>query len=237
MNPAIVVQARMSSSRLPGKVMRQAGGKPLLDYVITRLQKSKKCRDLIVATSTDPSDDLISEYCLKKGIFCHRGPLEDVAGRFLEVILAQSLSAFVRISADSPWIDWQIVDLAVETFQKTGAQIVTTTFNRTFPRGQSVEVVDAKLFEQTYPKMSSKDEWEHVTRIFYKYPERFKIHPLHADSDHSAVNLCVDTSHDFELFTEAVAQLGSRAGEESWQKIVQVYEEIKNKNLQKSGKL
>src|SRR6266852_6355172 len=107
------VQARMSSRRLPGKVLRPIDGKPVLLYVLERLERCRTLDSVLVATSVDPSDDAVEEICHRRGTPCCRGPLDDVAGRFLAAARERDVDGFVRVSGDSPLLDQRLVDEAV----------------------------------------------------------------------------------------------------------------------------
>ena len=111
----VILQARMSSKRLPGKVLR-VKGKPMLEWQILRLQRCRLIEQTVVATSNDPSDDAIFEFCKTKKIDCHRGSLENVASRFADMIRQRSLDAFIRVSGDSPLLDPKLLDSCVKVF-------------------------------------------------------------------------------------------------------------------------
>src|SRR5947207_1002273 len=111
-----IIQARMTSSRLPGKVLQSMHGRPMLQYLLDRLARAQGVSDIVVATSIDRSDDPIERFCSAAGVACVRGPLLDVAARFHEVLETWPLDAFVRVSADSPLLDQRIVDAAVRLY-------------------------------------------------------------------------------------------------------------------------
>ena len=136
-----IVQARMSSMRLPGKSLRPLCGKPMLQYVLESLAQVDELAETIVATSSDPSDDPIAEFCDQFGSVCFRGSLDHVAERFLQTANARGLSAFVRVSGDSPLLDPRFVARAVDLFVESNADVVTNVFPRTYPPGMSVELV------------------------------------------------------------------------------------------------
>ncbi len=170
MHVAAVVQARMSSQRLPGKVLAPLAGKPALAWLLYRLASF----DVVVATSDEPSDGPVAAFCAERGVVCFRGPLEDVAARFAGVVERLGLDAFVRVSGDSPLLDPALVAEALELFEATRPDVATNVFPRSFPPGQSVEVVDAATFLAVRPEFDADDR-EHVTRFFYRHPERFRI--------------------------------------------------------------
>lgn len=216
-----VVQARMSSKRLPGKVLSDVEGRPLLDYLIERLQKCTLLDGLTVATSNQKSDDPIARYCERNKIDCARGSLENVASRFFNVIQERQLDVLVRINADSPLLDPKIVDMAVSIFRNSDYDLVTNVQKRTFPKGQSVEVVRAATFRESYPAMKAVDELEHPTKYFYKRTEQFKIFNLASGPhDYSSVNLCVDTAEDFDRFIGILKRMNKPVSEYHWEEIV-----------------
>ena len=199
MGTPAIVQARLGSHRLPGKVLREAEGKTVLMHVVDRLRQSK-LSDIVVAISNEKSDDALAEYCLRHGLVHHRGPLNDVAARFAEVIERFRFRSFARICADSPLLDPRVVDEALRMFEGGAYEIVTNVLNRSFPNGQSVEVFDAGTFLKGQRRITDPADKEHVTSFFYKNAAQFKIGSFSADQDYSNVRLCVDTPEDFERF-------------------------------------
>lgn len=201
---AAVVQARMSSSRMPGKSLMPLAGRPALRYVLERLERAQ-CLDLVVvATSTDDSDDPVAAFCRAEGIEYHRGPLDNVAARFGEVVDHYGLDAFVRISGDSPLLDQQLVDCAVALLN--GFAIATNVEPRSFPHGQSVEVVDAGAFRTALAEMSDDGDREHVTPYLYRNPERFPRCNFSAPEDWSDVRLVLDTQEDADRIAAMLAR-------------------------------
>lgn len=202
-NVSAIIQVRMSSERLPGKALKIIGeGKSLLLCLVERLQHAHSIDQLIVATSNHPKDDPIETFCQQHKIASYRGSLPNVALRFAETIQAFHLHAFARICADSPFLDQHLVDQAIELFHQEKADIVTNVFERTFPKGQSVEVVRASFFMETFPQMSKPEELEHVTSYFYNHSNEFRIHNFRAPHAYRETNLAVDTLEDYTHATE-----------------------------------
>ncbi len=225
MKTGIIVQARMSSSRLPGKVLRQSHGKAVLEYLLERLALCKSGAQVIIATSDDASDKPVEDFCVANKVPCFRGPLQDVAKRFLEAARKYKLEAFVRISADSPVMDPALVDNLISEFEKGEYDLVTNTFPRSFPKGQSIEVVRTASFERAYPQMSEPGDFEHVTQLFYRKPEGWKIKNVPSGGDYAAVNLCVDTMDDFELFDAMVERMDRPFADYRWPDMVRLREQ------------
>jgi len=207
MRVVAIVQARMSSRRLPGKSLASVAGKPLLGYLLERLRRSESLDGLVVATSVEASDDPVAAFCEKCGVTCVRGPLDDVAGRFLKVLDIFPADAFVRICGDSPLLDTALVDRACAEFRAGGWDLVTNVLTRDHPDGQSVEVAAAETFRAAYARMNEPGHFEHVTLYFYQHPEEFRILDLPARADYAGVNFVVDTPEDLAGFSALVARM------------------------------
>jgi len=197
----------MSSARLFGKMLRVVAGKPMLAYVVERLQRVRNVAGVIVATSDEASDDPIAEMCAVLGVKCLRGDLTDVAGRFLTVVETEKLGSFVRISGDSPMIDPLIVERAVSIYTKGCCDLVSNIVERTFPKGQSVEVVRASSFSAALSNMTSSYDREHVTPFMYRDMQSFAVCGFTMQPNRSHVQLSVDTQGDFDIFQSIVAKM------------------------------
>lgn len=197
----------MSSRRLPGKSLRPLCGKPMLQYVLESLAHVGQLAQTIVATSTDASDDPIAEFCGQFGAVCVRGSLDHVAERFLQAAHTQGLSAFVRISGDSPLLDPRLVARGVDLFVESNADVATNVSPRTFPAGMSVEVVRSASFEGAVPKMSDAYDREHVTSYFYGHNDQYQIVNFSLDEPRRDVHLAVDTPEHFDFVARIVAKM------------------------------
>ena len=173
--PVALVVARMSSARLPGKSLTQLGNDVLLGHVTSAIKQCTSISEIVVVTSTDSSDNKIVDWCRFRGLAVKRGSLQNVAKRVLEAAQEYRAHAFVRISGDSPLIDPRLIDYAVGVFRSHDFDVVTNVFPRTFPSGQSVEVVRTATLAAAYSGGLTAFEEEHVTQVFYQHPERFDI--------------------------------------------------------------
>lgn len=180
----MIVQARMSSARVPGKVLRPLAGRPLLGHLLDRLART--ALPVVVATSDDPSDDAVAEFCPD----AYRGPLEDVAERFLGAAAAHGIDPIVRVSGDSPLLDPGVVERAVALW-KPGT-IVTNVRPRTFPTGQSVEVFAVADLRYAPRTQAAR---EHVTPELY---ERLEVRNFESGHDWGTLRLTLDTPEDAE---------------------------------------
>lgn len=197
MKVASIIQARMGSQRFPGKVLKEIKGKPLLLYLVESMQRCSSVDEIVIATSDDRSDSPIVDFCVEKKISYFTGSLKNVAKRFQDLLAIFHVDAFVRISGDSPLIDHRLVTQAVDIFCKSSCDIVTNVQKRTFPKGQSVEVIRRNLYCTHYPFFVGEYDQEHVTPYFYRNKEKFNIFNLESGNDWGLVQLSIDTPEDF----------------------------------------
>lgn len=207
MNIGVVIQARMSSRRLPAKVLRPLAGKPMLLYLLERLKNGCPELPIVVATSTEPLDDPLASFCAEHGFQCFRGSLANVSARFLQVIRAFAFDAVVRVCGDSPLFDPRLVRRAVELFRAQDCDLVTNTMPRTFPTGQSVEVIQSSSLARSTAYLIDQAELEHVTKVFYNHPNEFKIFNFQSGSDFRDVHLAVDEQADLERISAVIEQM------------------------------
>ena len=204
MRIGVIIQARMSSTRLPGKMLKQIQGKSALNYLLERIEQCLGLQDTIVATSTDNADDAIEDFCEESSVECFRGSLENVAERFNNAAKKYKLDAFVRICGDSPLLDPQLVDEHVQLFRQGAVDLVTNVANRTFPHGQSVEVLSTEVYCQTVDKMNLPQHFEHVTRYFYDYPDEFVIKEIKCPIECNDANFVIDTPEDLQRISNLI---------------------------------
>ncbi len=217
----------MSSERLPGKMLATTNGKKLLSYVIESVMRVKQGSALIILTSTEKSDDPIVYYCEKTGINYIRGSLDNVVRRYKDALELTDCDAFVRVCGDSPLIDYRLVEKGIELFINGNYDIVTNTHPRTFPSGQSVEVVRSSSFLKAFEFMQGNDELEHVTKHFYNNPERYNIYNFTSKNDYSSVKLSVDTYEDLHVFEEIINKMNKAHYQYNYLEIIELYNTVK----------
>ncbi len=195
----------MSSTRLPGKVTADLVGQPMILRQIERLKRAKRLDQIVVATSTDASDDVLAERLRAEGIGVHRGSLEDVLGRFIGALDQFGPDdTVVRLTADCPLADPDLVDETIDLFQTSGADYASNTpERRSYPKGLDIEVVRADLLRTADAEATDPYEREHVTPFIYGRPERFKIAGLEQYASEGEVRWTVDRPDDLE-FVRAV---------------------------------
>lgn len=206
LNAAAIVVCRLDSSRLPGKVLKSVGGRPLLQWVLQRLRHVKSLdRGVIVATSYRPVDDPLAEFCQQLDIPVFRGAAEDVAGRVLNCALEYQLDWFARVNADSPLVDPELLESALQIAATERFDFVTNLSPRSYPYGISTEVIRTSMFASACSAMHTAAHREHVTQILYQpdCPVIYRQYNLlNPDGDQSAVRLTVDTPADWQAFRE-----------------------------------
>ncbi|WP_417520148.1 cytidylyltransferase domain-containing protein [Minwuia sp.] len=215
----IIVQARTGSSRCPAKVMRTVAGRRLIDYTLDALELCRAGRPLIVATSDDPLDDALAAHCAARLTPVIRGPLHDVAGRFRVVLEQFPVTAFVRVSGDSPLIDHRLVDRAVDIFRTQKPDLVSNVVERTYPKGQSVEVIRAAAFLEAEADMDNASDREHVTPVFYRNADRYDIVSLKADRNLGQASMVIDTEQEFSRFRSFAHKLEQPAWRYRWHEL------------------
>lgn len=219
--PMALVQARMNSTRFPGKVLHPVCGKALLDYLLESLEKCVELSGTAVLTSDQPSDRPLIDFCQASKVRLLRGPLDDVAARFLLAVESFNLDSFVRISGDSPLLDHRLVDRAVRLFRENEVDLATNVGRRTFPKGQSVEVIRAEAFVRACREMKDPADREHVTPYFYRRPDEFRILNFEAPGDHGRIQLSVDTAEDMVRFENLALNLDRPHWEYTWQELLE----------------
>ena len=197
MNLAIL-QARMSSTRLPGKVLAPVLGEPMIARQIERLSRSRRIDALAVATSTDPSDDPLAAWCAGAGVEVFRGDLNDVLGRFCALLEARpDATTVLRLTADCPLADWTVIDALVERHVGEGADYTNNvTPVRTFQHGLDAEVVARDVLLAAGREATDPFEREHVTPFVYRRPERFRLASLTREPSLAHLRWTVDLPED-----------------------------------------
>ena len=210
-----IIQARMSSSRLPGKVLRLVGSQPMLARVLARASRASLVDEVMVATTTDPSDEPIAEFCEMAGITCFRGDLYDVLDRYYQAARQSGASVVVRLTADCPFIDPQEIDRTITHFHLTCADFTANRlpppFRRTTPVGMDTEVVSFAALERAWQEAAQPFEREHVMPYLYDTPGRFKISVADWEENLSHLRFTVDTPEDLELANLIYAFFEDRA--------------------------
>lgn len=202
-----ILQARCSSTRLPGKVLHLILGKPMLLYEISRIKQCRKIDRLVVATSLSSDDDTLASLCLSAKVDCFRGSLNDVLDRFYKCAKKYKAEHVVRLTGDCPMIDWNYIDSVIEKHLKEKNDYTSNALLPTFPDGLDVEVVKFSALEIAWKEARLPSEREHVTPFIYKNSQRFHLGCLQNEKDLSSLRWTVDEPEDFIFITKIYENL------------------------------
>ncbi len=198
-----IIQARMGSERLPGKVLFKLHGKTVIEWIVERLRGSRYLKQVIIATSNQPGDDVLVSHCKQKTIHVFRGSENDVLDRYYRCARDVKAEVIVRLTGDDPFIDYRIVDRVLDAFFQEGKQYdyVSNVYpRRTYPRGLDTEVFSFQALEQAWREDTNPSWREHVTQYFQKHPELFRIGTVTHDEDLSHYRWALDTEDDWRFF-------------------------------------
>jgi spore coat polysaccharide biosynthesis protein SpsF len=218
-----IVQARMGSTRLPGKVLLDLGGKTVLGRVLRRLQRSTLLEQIVVATSTHPADDTVVEECSRYEVSVFRGDEADVLDRFYQAAKRFEAQIVVRITADCPLIDAEIIDKVIREFTSRRPDYASNTLRRTYPRGLDTEVMTFKALQRSYAQAGESYQRAHVTPFIYQNPDRFEVFSVENEIDYSDYRWTLDTAEDLQ-FLRAVFQRMNNRDDFSWRDVLQLLE-------------
>jgi spore coat polysaccharide biosynthesis protein SpsF len=214
MRTVIIAQARMSSTRLPGKTLMDLGGKPVVDHVIARARAARLADDVWVATTTDATDDVLVAHLDAAGVPYVRGSLEDVLARYVQAAEDSRADTIVRITCDCPLIDPEVIDATIAAFREPPeVDYCGNTLRRTYPIGMDTEVLSRAALERAHAEAMQPHEREHVTPYLYQHPELFRLRNVEAPewATWPELRLTVDEAADLEMLQAVVTQVGPDA--------------------------
>lgn len=220
-----IVQARMGSSRLPGKVLKDIAGQPMLTWVVDRACRAELVTEVVVATTTDPADDAIEALCQERGYPIYRGSVFDVLDRFYRAAQEFHADIVVRLTADCPLIDPTVIDRTVEALLESGADFsanrLPPPWKRTYPIGLDTEVVTFPALDRAWREAKLPYEREHVMPYLYDDPDRFKIQVVDAHQDYGQMRWTVDTLEDLQAVRKIFELFGKRK-DFSWLEVLEL---------------
>jgi spore coat polysaccharide biosynthesis protein SpsF len=226
MKTVAIVQARMGSTRLPGKVLQDLAGEPMLARVVNRTCRAKTLQEVVIATTTNTVDDVIVKLCEARGWSWFRGSEEDVLDRYYRAAKKYQADFIVRITSDCPLIDPEVIDQVVQEFLERQPEVdyaSNTWPRRTFPRGLDTEVMRMDVLERAWREDRNPAWREHVTPYIYRNPNRFRIHNVVSPVDYSAMRWTVDTQEDLAFVRQIYDYFGHDRF--SWREVLKVLEE------------
>jgi spore coat polysaccharide biosynthesis protein SpsF len=221
-NVLLITQARMSSTRLPGKIFKEIKGKKLLEIHLERLKKAKLVDKILVATTDNPNDKVVSEWAEENNIAVYRGSESDVLDRFYHAALPYNPKWVVRVTSDCPLLDPKLVDNLINLARSSNVDYASNIMIEQFPDGQDVEVFTFDALQTAWRSAKLPSEREHVTPFIRNNlndlgKKIFKAINFNAPGDFSNIRMTVDEPADFELIQQLVAEIGVDAG---WQEYV-----------------
>lgn len=203
------IEARMTSSRLPGKVLLDLAGKPALQHIVERLRRSRYVDEVVVATTDQPTDEPVEELCRKIGCACFRGSEDDVLARVLGAAEYVNGGLIVEITGDCPVIDWRHVDLMIETFYAGEFDYVANIGPQPYPVGFEVQVFPVAVLAEVNRLTQNPVDHEHVSLYIYSHPERYRLHYVSAGPDlfHPEIEITLDTQEDYQMIQSVYQSL------------------------------
>ncbi|MEQ8194799.1 MAG: glycosyltransferase family protein [Rhodospirillales bacterium] len=209
MTTAITIQARMGSSRLPGKVLKDAVGKPMLELMIERLKRVPGADKIIVATTVKPADDPIVELAQRVGVNFYRGSEDDVLSRVLEAAQTHNVDVIVETTGDCPLIDPGVIQKIIDTYNATGADYVSNVIERSYPIGMDTQVFATDILADVAERTNDPQDHEHVSLFIYHHPEIYRLKNVTAPKNLTAPDwrLTLDTPEDYEMIRKVFEAL------------------------------
>jgi spore coat polysaccharide biosynthesis protein SpsF len=210
MRVVAIIQARMGSTRLPGKVLKDLGGETVLARVVKRTRRASLLDEVVVATSALPVDDAIARECEALQVACFRGDERDVLDRYYRAAMKFAAETIVRITSDCPLIDPELIDATIRSSFAEQADYACNSLVHTYPRGLDVEVFTADALARAWGAAKEEYQRMHVTPYLYENPELFKLVSIAGEVDHSKHRWTLDTSEDWDLIQAIYKHFGNR---------------------------
>jgi spore coat polysaccharide biosynthesis protein SpsF len=218
----------MASKRLPGKVMADLCGKPMLAWVLNRTRRARRVAEVVVATTTDPEDDVVEDLCRQRGNRCFRGHTTDVLARVVGAARESGAEVVVRITGDCPWIDPGLIDEVVAAFLSADPPVALALnrlpWDRTYPIGTDVEVCSLASLEAAHAEANLAHQREHVVPFLYEHPDRFPYLHLRSGGDYGQLRWTVDEESDLRLLREVCHRFPGR-DDFSWRELLSFFEQ------------
>jgi len=216
-----IIQARMGSTRLPGKVMLDLCGKTVLARVVQRVRRSPLAGDVVVATTTKPADDVVAEECRRLAVKVFRGSESDVLDRYYNAAKQSRADAIVRICSDCPLIDPEIVNQTIESFLDKKVDYASNALDRTYPRGLDTEIMTWHALVRCWREAQALYQRSHVTPYIYENPGQFRIVRVRGHEDYSDYRWTLDTAEDLAFIRAVYGRMEDKGGF-SWRDVLGV---------------
>lgn len=209
MKIGIIILCRFESKRLPGKILMEIKGKPILEYIIDRLNKVSNIDNIVVATSDSIADKPIWDYCANVKFNLFKGDMDNVAKRFYDCAKKFDFDYAVRINGDNVLADPEIISSMISKIALNDYDFITNVHKRTFPIGMSVEIIKTDFYGKLLPVLKSPKYLEHVTLYLYEHPEKARIFYFlnHAHPKAKGLNLAIDTIKDINFVKKIIQKM------------------------------
>ena len=211
MKVVAIIQARMGSTRLPGKVLMDLEGETVLARVVNRLRRARLITEFLVATTDQAADDAIVTECRRLSVSVSRGDHDDVLDRYYRAAQLTKADVIVRITSDCPLIDAEVTDKTVAAFLEARPDYASNSLVLTYPRGLDTEVMSFAALGRAWKEARKQYEREHVTPYIYQHPTEFKLLSVTDDADHSGHRWILDTPEDLEFVRAVYSRLAGNA--------------------------
>ncbi len=229
-NIGFIILCRYSSSRLPGKILMSIEGKPVIQYIIERLNEAVPMENIIIATSEESSDDPIEQFAKENKVNVHRGNLKNVARRFFESSQNKNWKYIARINGDNIFLDTQLLREMIQITNENDFDFVSNVKNRTFPKGMSIEIVKKKYYEKCLKEIEKQEEYyEHVTSYLYENDKNEKFHYVYNRMlpEAAGIQLALDTPQDFERTKNIIKNFENFHTQYNLNEIFNMYKKLK----------
>jgi spore coat polysaccharide biosynthesis protein SpsF len=214
-----IVQARMGSTRLPGKVLKQLGGRSVLSWVIERVSQFSRIDSLLIATTVEPADDAVAKEAERCSAEVFRGNENDVLDRYYRGACHAGADVIVRITSDCPLIDPEVSDYTIQKFLDERPDYASNALERTYPRGLDTEVLTFSALERAWREASEPYQRAHVTPYLYQNPDKFRLLSVKGEEDFSGYRWTLDTPEDADFLQEVYTRLGGSV-DFSWRDVL-----------------
>ncbi len=228
MNTIAILQARMTSQRLPGKVLKKVLNKPMLQLQIERIKRARLIDRLVVATGNDKDNDPIEALCNTLGVICFRGSLHDVLDRFYQCANLYAAKNVIRLTGDCPLISASVIDALIESHQRTYSDFSSNTIRRFFPDGLDTEVMTMSLLTQVWQHTTLNYYREHVTSYIMDNLRRYRCFNLPYYQDFSHLRWTLDTKEDFKVIKYIFETLYPKNANFSFTDVLNLYQDKKH---------
>ncbi len=222
---AAIVQARMGSSRFPGKTLADLEGRPLLEHLIRRVQASRFVKEIVLATTLEPRDDPLVEWAHRRGLRTFRGSETDVLDRVYCAAKQYAVEEIIRVTPDCPLLDPRVMDRVIEVYRIGSYDYVSNTQGRRYPDGLDVEVFSFQALETAWREAREPSQREHVT-LYLRTSGRFRVGNVDAPADYSGMKWSVDTPEDLEFVRSVVRRLAVNGEIFEWNRVVELLNKV-----------